>query len=172
MNIVGTGKVDSIGVLIDGYDNTLTNMRIARVHTGVKINSGGNSLRNIHPLYVYNEHVDDKTYLSSVAFDCRRDNWYDYCYSDQFATGFVIRDSSPGVFSRCFCFWYSDRGGHRVAFRAEGKFNAVVTDLKVSFSGKTFNALLLEKVPGGRGKFVRPQFDRNLDRNGHYKKYL
>ena len=31
VNIVGNGTTDSIGVLIEGFDNTLTNMRIANV---------------------------------------------------------------------------------------------------------------------------------------------
>ncbi|MCI8387698.1 MAG: hypothetical protein HFE63_04450, partial [Clostridiales bacterium] len=35
VNIIGDGAPDSIGVLIEGFDNTLTNMRIADVHTGV-----------------------------------------------------------------------------------------------------------------------------------------
>ena len=79
VNIVGNAKPGSIGVLIDGYDNTLTNMRIAAVQTGVKIVGGGNFLRNIHPLYIYAgelalkdpdhydnvEHID---YSQSVAF--------------------------------------------------------------------------------------------------------
>ena len=42
VNIVGPGTTDTIGVLIEGMDNTLTNMRIAYVHTGVKIVRGGN----------------------------------------------------------------------------------------------------------------------------------
>ena len=49
VNITGNGRCDSVGVLIDGYDNTLTNMRIADVFTGVIVNGGGNMLRNIHP---------------------------------------------------------------------------------------------------------------------------
>ena len=48
VNIVGNNRPDSIGVLIEGYDNTLTNMRIAAVQTGIMLKSGGNFLRNIH----------------------------------------------------------------------------------------------------------------------------
>ena len=49
VNIVGRGTVDSIGLLIEGMDNTFTNMRSARVQIGVKLVRGGNYLRNIHP---------------------------------------------------------------------------------------------------------------------------
>ena len=46
VNIVGTGGTDSVGVLVEGYDNTFTNMRIANVFIGVDLRSAGNSLRN------------------------------------------------------------------------------------------------------------------------------
>ena len=42
VNIVVSGDTDSIGVLLEGYDNTLTNMRIANVFVGVKLCSSGN----------------------------------------------------------------------------------------------------------------------------------
>lgn len=51
VNIIGNGTTESIGVLLEGYDNTLTNMRIADVFIGVKLRSSGNSMRNLHPLY-------------------------------------------------------------------------------------------------------------------------
>lgn len=37
VNITGNGKVNSIGLLVEGYDNTFTNMRIADVHIGVHL---------------------------------------------------------------------------------------------------------------------------------------
>ena len=79
VNIVGNCKPDCIGVLVEGYDNTFTNMRIGGVHIGFLIRSEANSLRNIHPLYYSgNEH-----YQTSCGFkDERQNNWYDFCYSD------------------------------------------------------------------------------------------
>lgn len=58
VNIVGTNTTSSIGLLIEGYDNTFTNMRIASVNVGVMIKSAGNMLRNIHPLYIRGEKQD------------------------------------------------------------------------------------------------------------------
>ena len=43
VNIVGNNAKDSIGVWLVGHDNTLTNMRIASVHTGILAESGGNT---------------------------------------------------------------------------------------------------------------------------------
>lgn len=41
VDIVGNGKPDSIGVLIQGSDNSLTNLRIADVFIGVKLLGSG-----------------------------------------------------------------------------------------------------------------------------------
>ncbi len=176
VNIVGTGKPDSVGVLVEGYDNTFTDMRIASVQTGVLLKSGGNSLRNIHPLYIYTKHVDDAGYLSSRAFDDRNGhNWYDYCYSDQFATGFCTDRSVSSIFDKCFCLWYSDRGARHVAFRANGKFNSVVTDLRIGFREKNSartNIVLSVEVPGGKGVLDRALFSRARTDDDAYKTYL
>ncbi len=176
VNIVGTGKSDSVGVLVEGYDNTFTDMRIASVQTGVLLKSSGNSLRNIHPLYIYTKHVDDTVYLSSRAFDDRNGrNWYDYCYSDQFATGFFTGRGVSSVFHKCFCFWYSDRGARHVAFRADGKFNSVVTDLSIGFREKSSartNIVLSVEEPGGKGVLDRALFSRARTDDEVYKTYL
>ncbi len=85
VNIVGSFTPSSVGVLVEGYDNTFTNMRIGGIHVGVHLRSGGNYLRNIHPLY-YNI---DKEYESSCGFiDEANDNWFDFCNSDEFETNF------------------------------------------------------------------------------------
>ncbi len=89
VNIVGNDKANSIGLLAEGSDNTFTNMRIASVNIGVLIRGGaGNSLRNIHPLYIYHK---DQNYETSCGFVVEtNNNWFNFCYSDQFATGFLI----------------------------------------------------------------------------------
>lgn len=176
VNIVGTGKADSVGVLVEGYDNTFTDMRIASVQTGVLLKSSGNSLRNIHPLYIYTKAVDDSGYLSSRAFDDRNGrNWYDYCYSDQFATGFCTARGVSSVFHKCFCLWYSGRGARHVAFRADGKFNSVVTDLSIGFRERNparTNVVLSVEEPGGKGVLDRALFSRDRADDDAYRAYL
>lgn len=140
VNIVGTGGNDSVGVLLDGYDNTLTNMRIANVHRGIHLRSSGNMLRNIHPLY----YMDSSVYKDSCGFyDEGGNNWYDYCYSDQFSTGFYIAGNLSNVYDSCFCFWYSGKEGPEIAFRTGGRFNSLVTSIKVGFHGDSKENLLL-----------------------------
>ncbi len=152
VNIVGNGKTDSIGVLLEGYDNTLTNMRIADIHVGICLKSSGNVLRNIHPLWTCDfSHVD-----SGVGFadNSGGNNWYDFCYSDNFASGFVTIGGISNIYNNCFCWWYSPQGARHVVFRADGPFNSMVTRMKVGFNGNSaVNVILDVKEPGGRGFF-------------------
>lgn len=130
VNITGVGLPDSVGVLIEGYDNTLTNMRIANVFTGVDVRSGGNMLRNIHPLFIF--HPETRAlYAQSVGFRIgdQSANWFDYCYSDQFSTAFHTR--SGGVLHDCFCWWYSDKETPHVALRSDLPFEGMVNMLAV-----------------------------------------
>ena len=116
VNIIGTGGTDSVGILVDGYDNTFTNIRIGYVFTGVHLRSGANALRNIHPLY-YSNYTD---YENSCAFlDEGGSNVYDFCYSDQFCVGFRTVGNVSNVYSNCYCYWYSAAGGREGGFVAD-----------------------------------------------------
>lgn len=130
VNITGAGTPESTGVLIEGFDNTLTNMRIADVFTGVDVRSGGNMLRNIHPLFIIRAASYDR-YEESVGFRIgdQPANWFDYCYSDQFAVGFDT--TGGGVLKNCFCWWYSDREDFHLAVRCEGTFYGSIDTLVI-----------------------------------------
>lgn len=153
VNIVGCQSPESVGVLIEGYDNTLTNMRIGGVHIGVIIKSGANSLRNIHPLY-FSRH---KEYASSCGFiDERGNNFYDFCYSDEFATAFLIKDGRFSNYTNCFAYWYSKRGEKHVVFKSEGKFNSNVQGLNAGIgkhNAAKENKILECDKKGGSGLF-------------------
>ena len=185
VNIVGNAKPDSIGVLIDGYDNTLTNMRIAAVQTGVKLVGAGNFLRNIHPLYIYAgelhakdpDHYDNVEYIDysqSVAFhEISNNNWYDICYSDQFAVGFKLGNGSTSLFDSCFCFWYSNNGDTEIGFQTDGRFNAMIVNSRVTFRGGVSNTAFLKVgASGGNGVIQYPIFNEGLCADKSYQNYL
>ena len=92
VNIVGINTSESVGVLVEGFDNTFTNMRIAAVHTGFVLRSQANMLRNIHPLYYGGSDSVDQD--SCGFLDEAGCNWYDFCYSDEFSTAFRITKSA------------------------------------------------------------------------------
>jgi len=152
VNIVGNGSADSIGVLLEGFDNTLTNMRIANVNTGLDIRSCGNSFRNLHPLCYYHNAED---FARSCGFlDRAGSNWYNFCYSDHFATGFHTAPGVVNIYDSCFCMWYASHGSCHTAFRAEGAFHSMVTNLKIGFRGDMpANVVLSCDEAGGRGVF-------------------
>lgn len=183
VNIVGNNMPDSVGVLLEGYDNTLHNMRIASVQTGILLRSGGNSLRDIHPLFIYGgaprdripalsdgqEHCID--YEQSVGFDdqSRSNNWFSYCYSDQMAVGFRFRGGATPVYQHCFAYWYlADR--MEVGFECvDGRFCASINSANISFRREaTGRAFLKVSEDGGLGVIEDPIFDPAFcDRNDH-----
>lgn len=150
INIIGTGGTDSIGIFVEGFDNTFTNIRIGNVFIGVYLKSCANSLRNIHPLY-YSDYTD---YENSCGFlDEGGNNVYDFCYSDQFCIAFRIVGTRSSIYDNCFCFWYSAAGGREIAFKTDGKFNSVVTNFRTGFRGDTENSVLVVGEAGGYGVF-------------------
>ena len=146
VNIVGNRKSDSIGLLIEGWDNTFTNIRIADVFIGVWLKSSGNMLRNIHPLYT----LDYTDFEHSCGFlSENRDNWFDFCYSDQFAVGFLLNSSN--VLQNCFCYWYSPREKQHIGIKTTC-FNCIVNNFSIGFNGnEARNAVLQITENGGNG---------------------
>lgn len=169
VNIIGTGGTDSVGLLIEGYDNTVTNVRIGKVFTGVHLKSTGNMLRNVHPLY-YSDYTD---YLNSCGFlDENGNNWYDYCYSDQFGIGFRTTGYGAGIYNNCFCFWYSESGGTHTAFRADKEFNSTLTNFTIGFTGSnTENVALSVGQLGGTGTVDNLSVNEDIVSNRTYKLY-
>ena len=175
VNIIGNGAADSVGVLLEGYDNTLTNMRIARVFTGIELRSAGNSMRNLHPLYT----CDYTDYGNSCGFlDYAGNNWYNFCYSDHFGIGFRTVSTERNrnvrnIYDSCFTMWYAARGDVHTAFRADGKFNSVLTNFNIGFHHQQEkNVVLSVGEPGGRGVFNRLSVNPKKCTDDTYKEYL
>lgn len=155
ISIVGNNKPDSVGILIEGYDNTLTNIRICGVQVGVHITSQANVLRNIHPLY-YNPDART-TYGDSIGFwDEGGSNWYDFCYSDHFCMAFRLKEHVRSYFNNCFAFWYAD-GGFGAdytaeAFHSDGAFQSVVRGFRAGFLADRPCRILYEGETDETGK--------------------
>ena len=170
VNIVGVGGKGSVGVLVDGFDNTLTNMRIADFEIGVKLSGAGNFMRNLHPLFIYRDTLD---YRDSIGFyDVSGGNWYDICYPDNFAIGFKMLGHTLSTYHDCYCYWYSINGGIETGFVSEGKFNSVVKNARVDFRHETENRYLVVGEEGGGGIIENPVFDPARCVEEDYKTYL
>ncbi len=155
VNITGCGTEQSVGLLVEGFDNTFTNMRIADVNTGVWLKSAGNSLRNIHPLYIYR---DTQKYETSCGF--RIDfgsNWLYYCYSDQMGTGFHLGKGARVHMTDCYCYWYRGAGcPFQTAIECEGPFAGIATGFQADFHKDCGTVTLLKGEPGGSGRLLYP----------------
>ncbi len=170
VNIIGTGGTDSKGIYMEGFDNTITNVRIGHVFTGVHVNSSGNVLRNIHPLY-YSDYTD---FQNSCGFLVESgNNWFDYCYSDQFAIGFRTTDNSHSFFHNCFCYWYSSNGGTHTAFKADKAFNSTITNFKAGFREETEKNIVLSVGEiDGTGSIENLEVENKKITDNTYKFYL
>ncbi|MBE6771395.1 MAG: hypothetical protein E7547_04535 [Ruminococcaceae bacterium] len=168
VNIIGTGGTDSTGIFIEGFDNTLTNIRIGNVFIGVHLKSSANSMRNIHPLY-YSDYTDFEN--SCGFYDESGNNIYDFCYSDQFCNGFRMKGNISNIYHNCFCFWYSNAGGKEVAFKVDGLFESVVTNFRAGFRSDTENAVLEADKFGGNGVFDNLLVNGKIVADKSYKFY-
>lgn len=155
VNVVGINTTESVGLLVEGFDNTFTNMRIAGVNVGVMLKSSGNMLRNIHPLYTRGDRQD---YGSTRGFVIERSsNWLDFCYSDTFAKAFWLGRDVSATLTNCYTFWYTGYDKPEVGIWCEGKFCSVVNGLRCDFcTWKEVPAYtLLHAEPGGNGSMVQ-----------------
>ena len=169
INIIGNSTRDAVGMLIEGYDNTFTNIRIGHVYTGVIMKSAGNALTNIHPLYW----AGWENYPGSCGFiEESSNNLYTYCYSDQFETCFKIVGNARSIYTDCFGFWWSGEGKTCCGFKVEGdKFNSVVTNARIDFRGDTDNTVYDGPVLG-TGRFNGLLIDEdNINNNLTYKTF-
>lgn len=126
-------------------------------------------LRNVHPLY-YSDYTD---YPNSCGFLIESgNNWFDYCYSDQFGIGFRTTDYGSSIFNNCFCFWYSASGGTHTAFKADKQFNSTLTNFKVGFnSAENENVVLSVGELGGSGTIDNLDVEDDKVTNFTYKLY-
>lgn len=172
VNIYGRGLVDSIGVLIEGADNTVSDMRIANVNIGIKVKTNGNMFRNIHPLYILNT----SPYDSSCAFydEAAGPNFYDFCYSDNFRYAYYKATGACNHYTKCFAFWYCDVGSQTVFKCGNGQFNSVITDMYAGFwkNQNSSSAFAVVEAVGGDGVIEHLNCNSSLIEGTGYEKFV
>ena len=130
--LTGNNKDSAIGVLVQSEENTLTNMRLCYMDIGIKLTGANNILRNVHPLYAGN---NDST--STGFYDVSEGNFYDTCYSDQYAIGYYMGENTRSVYNGCYGYWYKgEKGGNHYGFYAQKAFNSIVRDTGIKLHGE------------------------------------
>ena len=159
--VIGANNAEngSIGVLMEGNESTLTNMRLDVIWVGVKLTGTNNVLRNIHPLY---ESSGNDSLNSCGFWDDGTGNFFDLCYSDQFAIGFRMGVNTRSVFNGCFVYWFRRWDGKHHGFHADGQFNSVIRDTQVNLgngsgNGNVDSTYLNITEPGGNGVVIYPR---------------
>jgi hypothetical protein len=114
VRIVGNGQLNSAGIAIVGYDNTITNVRISNTQTG--ISSG--------PTYWGANIIVENTakFENAVAFDNLGGKFLSNCVSIDYDIAFNA-NGGGGFFKQCIATWTSDFAQKRVAFYSKGKMN-------------------------------------------------
>ena len=177
VNITGNGKFNSIGAIIDAYDNTLENMRISGVRTGMQIERGGNFLRDIHLTLEDLEYM----YSGSVGFYCPAGgSWFDYCTTDNYETGYRISYGGSAIITNCHATWSYLNAQHadgfqitrKIGFHFSSQFNSILQNCKADFSDEdTKNAFVSVGAGEGTGSIITPHvIGKNDDET--YKDYL
>ncbi len=123
-------KSSAIGVLVESEENTLTNMRLCYMEIGIKLTGANNILRNVHPLYAGSDNS-----WSTGFYDVSEGNFYDACYSDQYAIAYYMGENTKSVYNGCYGYWYQGTGGNHYGFYAINAFNSIVRDTGIKLHG-------------------------------------
>lgn len=153
--VVGNGENGSVGVLVEGSYNNLTNLKISDVQYAVKCTETGsdNVFKSVMAIGTGLGTNND----NAGFWDMSGGNQYDICYSDQFAVGFLIEERCRSAYNSCVISWWSAENDYHVGFKAAGKLNATVLYSKV-FHDHTVStdAYILVGADGGEGSVQYP----------------
>lgn len=171
IRIVGNGATSSVGLLIQGWDNTFTNMRISNVNIGVRVETAANLIRDVEVTYISNPRLDMMYSSSYGFFDTGNRNWYDNCRSIQFSTAFSMY--SDCVYTSCVASWPEVYEGRKqTMFLCSRGWNSVARTCVADFSAEQSLCEYLVASDGGRGYIESPIFDPNAVAGERYKSYL
>ena len=176
IRIFGNGSRTSIGLWIQGWDNTYSYMRIANVNIGVKVETAANLLRNIQCIYTTPD-VSASEYKSSRGFEDTGDrNWYDTCSSTDFSTGFFMQ-SRRSKLTSCIASWtdsYVKIGetlSSQTAIQAATTWGCIARSVTAKFTASMNNCNYLLAQAGGNGRLDDPIFDIASVNQDEYNKY-
>lgn len=172
IRIYGNGALSSVGLQIQGWDNTFSNMQISNVQIGVKIETAANLLRDIHVTYVQSGKLET-AYRSSIGFlDTGDRNWYDNCTSEGFSVGFEIR-SSRSILSSCVAKWYPDQTSKQICLYTPNAWGSIARSCAAYFTAPKENCeYLVADQGGGKGQVIDPVFDETRVNREDYKLHL
>lgn len=131
ISIICNDTEDSYGLILQGSDNTATNIRIGHVTHGVYTYGGTNFLSYIHPLH--NSPGKETNYDKSIGFEISEFTILNNCYSDNFRIAYQLNNASAFL-TDCVAWWFGPAGanGDQYAIKSvDNEFNATINNLVV-----------------------------------------
>ena len=160
VTIIGNGKAKSIGINIDGYDNSFTNVRIYNCQTGVISSSGGNTFRDIR---VYNT-SSEINYADTVGMQekTNSNNFYYHCYVQDCATAYIL-DGVSNTVDAVTAKWTKAQG-NQTAFKINRWYHSCYSACRVEFFNSSTNNIVLNG--SGNGRVEAPILNKGLSDSG------
>lgn len=173
VNIVGNMSPSSVGVLVTALDNTIWNVRISNVQTGVKLTKGGNFMRDVHVTYTGGESMKSSYSTSYGFYDMYDRNWYESCSSTDFAIAYNIAKSRT-VMTSCVARWTEAQSDAemQVAISTSRALPGIVRSLAAYYTAPADRCEYLVTATGGSGVIQDPIFDVNAVNSDSYREYL
>ena len=154
-----------------GLDNHFSSFRIYDAQVGIKIETAGNSLKNMRVYYTHDERLSqvNAIYDQTIGIqDTSGDNFYTQCYVENYATAYSLRAQSDTL-DACTARWTSDTGGVQTAF-SSSSLRSCVSEFRACFSGTAPRAAFFKG--SGSGAFESPIFKKSLSDDKTYESYV
>lgn len=167
IDIIGYGS-RSKGMVVDGYDNNVVDVRISDVATGIQTGNG-NFFRGVSVKLTENP-SGSITYGSTIGFQVNSgNNWFYSCTTENVATAFSIGTSSD-VIIKDFNIRWTRAQGAQTAIRVTGRrFAATCSNGIIDFYDASTENSILSGATNGSGKFLDVIVDTSLCDNDNHK---
>ena len=153
VTIIGNGLINSIGITMKGLDNTVSNVRISNVKTGMQYSGG---------VFVNNCTVENTTDLDRVVGFTGSESWVSNCVAINCDIAFAA-NSQRGFYKQCIGIWTKESDSECVMFDCGGNaLRSAILGCEAKFLAGTTNNIFLRAGANGKGRVVGPIFDVTL----------
>lgn len=167
IDIIGYGS-RSKGMVIDGYDNNVVDVRISDVATGIQTGNG-NFFRGVSVKLTENP-SGSITYGSTVGFQINSGgNWFYSCTTENVATAFSIGTSSDVIIKDFNIRWTRAQGAQTAIRVTVRRFAATCSNGIIDFYDASTENSILSGATSGSGKFLDVIVDTSLCDNDKHK---
>ena len=168
ITIIGNGMLGTTGMMVDGYDNTFTNIRVYNMAIGMNITTGGNLLKSI-----YVSIDDDASLLTSATegIKIKSNNWVSACHVVNAQKAYSF--GSGGEIWDCSAEWTTTKVTRQIMFVFSGN-NLTMSGCRADFcTGNGVSTAIVNAGGNATSKFIEGcAFNVNDVTDKSYEKFL